>query len=611
MARLVLIETAGNQDFVFFTNKLRQNAGASELIHRIGTSFVLSAVAVEAPAYRALADRLEAGIAAEQGHRPLSTASYVKALDEVTRQHRFDPPAMPVEVLVATSGKAVLLVDTQERGEGITRAVTRRALAEAPGAVVRGTVAERDLDLADSHFAAHHRMVEIHEAVSRLRLHLPPPEARFPILPIIAPCQTSGLPAERRERSEDGVEYLSASAYAKRMAARAGWERVKAALGERGEKLPFDVSRLDDEMKLPWLAVVHADGNGFGKVFLNLADHLPSGAEQSARGYCDFYRNLSLALDMAGAAALRAALDALHMRRIRIKGRQIDLLPIVPLVFGGDDLTVVCDGSQAIKFTRAYLLAFEAATAAPEIDGFRSVIAELFDPANPGRPKRFGGAAGIAIIKPHHPFHRAYDLAAELTSSRSAKATKVNLGSDAVSAFDFQIVYEDAASDLARLRQDWQAEDGAFLYARPYIVSDVTAPDGRIAPDNANYAWACRHHVGRLDAAIDALAGPPGESPGEDSERHLPRSQQHALRSALFLGRNIADPRLALIRDRYKIDWAVFGESADSLFFADPINPHAGKIEEAWRTRLLDALELVDIHDSDAEMPPSPQEAAE
>ncbi|WP_315783307.1 MULTISPECIES: hypothetical protein [unclassified Bradyrhizobium] len=52
MARLVLIETGGNQDFVFATNKLRQNIGASELIHRIGTTFVLAAVARHAEPYR-------------------------------------------------------------------------------------------------------------------------------------------------------------------------------------------------------------------------------------------------------------------------------------------------------------------------------------------------------------------------------------------------------------------------------------------------------------------------------------------------------------------------------------------------------------------------------
>ncbi|MDQ3135469.1 MAG: hypothetical protein M3Q76_11835, partial [Acidobacteriota bacterium] len=34
-------------------------------------------------------------------------------------------------------------------------------------------------------------------------------------------------------------------------------------------------------------------------------------------------------------------------------------LPVVPLVLGGDDLTVICDGRYAIQFTRDFLLQFE------------------------------------------------------------------------------------------------------------------------------------------------------------------------------------------------------------------------------------------------------------
>jgi hypothetical protein len=70
-------------------------------------------------------------------------------------------------------------------------------------------------------------------------------------------------------------------------------------------------------------------------------------------------------------------------------------------------------------------------------------------------PKAFGGAAGIAIAKPHYPFHRAYNLAEQLT--KSAKATKRLLESDAVSTVDCQVIYEEAG-ELENLRRDWEDE---------------------------------------------------------------------------------------------------------------------------------------------------------
>jgi hypothetical protein len=629
MARLVLIETSGNQDFIFSTNKLKQNIGASELIHRIGTRFVIEAVAKEVPAYEALL----------AGDMP--AADYVKQLDRLATENLFGEGA-PVEVLVATSGKAVLLVDTVERGERIIGRVTLQALKAAPGAVVRGFVdkgkdpedekkAEIDLDHA-SRADAHARMKHVHEAVNRLRLDLPAPEARFPVLPITALCPTSGLPVERRvlhlrtDERPERVEEFSRPAYRKHAVAQEGWERVRKALeGAGGERLARNVNDLE-KLDLAWFGVLHADGNGFGKVFFRLADHMPVNEPDTARAYCTFYRNLSLALELAGLTALRTAtawldttLDA--ERRARDPQEKPRSLPLMPLVFGGDDLTVICDGSRAVAFAAEYLDAFETATDAETIDGFRSVLPVLVDPETKARKPGFGGAAGVAIVKPHHPFHRAYALAEDLV--RSAKKTKTLLG-DAASSIDFQVVYDDAANSLAGLRAGWRiVESGAsgngracaeaWLHARPYVVS---AEERFAAADASGQAWARRHHLRLLREATHTLKRPGATEPAvadggaEEAgaeERGLPRSQQHALRGALFEGGDIAKARLGLVRHRYKaVEWQIFGDETkpkddvDSLFFEETM-----KGDCVQRTRFMDALELIDIGENLTDHPAS------
>jgi len=588
MTRLVLIETSGNQEFVFSTNKLRQNIGASELIHRIGTCFALSAVARFVPAYAELATLLEQAIAdGDKPGTPVATKDYVEKLQAASTA---GPVAAgcPAEVLIATSGKAVLLVQSEAVGREIIRTVTLRALREAPGAVVRGVIDDVEIDLGiDTKTQAHLRMKEVHHALDRLRLTLPPPEARFPVLPITALCSTSGLPAEHL----DNDELLSEPALRKRRAATAGWRRIKASLGTNGAKLARNVAELDD-LALSWFGVVHADGNGFGKVFLDLACHMPPDAGMTARAYFDFYRNLSISLDLAGVTALHEALE--HLR-----GDKLNRLPLVPLVFGGDDLTVVCDGAQAIQFTINYLGAFERATSAEKLYGIPSVIPSLIDPLTKTPKTGFGGGGGIAIVKPHHPFHRAYDLAEELT--KSAKTTKSILkpdnpkgtSFDAISAFDFQVVYDDAAADLAKLRQAWSIGD-CRLHNRPYVTSDRPRIDV-----NDPRGWIAHHRVDKLTLAVEALTA----GADDDADRpRLPRSQQHVLRGSLFAGKEAADARLALIQHRYgeqtttKLAWHAFGdEPGRSLFYEQETTETGPDKNVRFRTRLIDALELIDL----------------
>jgi hypothetical protein len=91
-------------------------------------------------------------------------------------------------------------------------------------------------------------------------------------------------------------------------------------------------------------------------------------------------------------------------------------LPFRPVVFGGDDVTFVCDGRLGVELARLYASEFAKETA---------------DRA--ACQGRLTARAGIAIVKAHYPFARAYQLAEDLI--KSAKQYR---------------------SEIKAHRQDWQ-----------------------------------------------------------------------------------------------------------------------------------------------------------
>lgn len=567
MPHVVLIETQGNQRYIFATNRLRENAGASELTAQVGTRLVIKAVV----------DVGETQYADLVGATPEDdppTGDFVRMLDEIAGANPIGKAA--IEIVVATSGKAVLLVDSRETGIKIVRHVTLNALTKLPGATVRGWVSELPLAMNAGAKEAHCRVKEVHQGIDRLRLLSPPPDARYPTLPILRPCRSSGLPsatwlgqagaADRRPMSEPiGI---------KSAARPDGTGRIRKALGTAGDKLQENPDKLE---KLPWLGVVHADGNGFGKIFLDFGE---ASKVQSAREYFDKLRRFSISLELCGIAAFAEALKKFPMHEKRQE--------MVPLVLGGDDLTVVCDGRHAIDFTKNYLEAFARLTEKPKFDGFTNEIPAIAEKQY-GR-RNLGGAAGVAIVKPHFPFYRAYELAEALL--KSAKKVKTEIDESAC-ALDFQTVYEDAAPDLGTLRGRWDVEKEPKkidrLYARPYVISGGPAKS----------CWDQHRRFDKFVEAVDALRGT-----DKDDRPRLPRTQQHALRDALFEGEKIADARLKLIEHRYAgskekpgVDWSKIkrGEGPGHLFFSDGKMVKDGVKYDVHSTVFLDALEYIDV----------------
>jgi hypothetical protein len=513
---LLHIETSGNQSFIFSTNKLRENVGASELIWRIG--------------------QFAAAAAARPG----------------------------CQTIIATSGKATILAPDEDTARAIVREVTSKAVREAPGVEVHAAITPFD-PAGEPLRDALARVRREHES---LRGTLPSPATRFMRLPCVADCSTSGLPAAMPHRDFHGParrtgasDLRSAVSQAKWIAAEEGIKRLAEAAGDaRVMRTIADLETLEDS-SLDWLAVIHADGNGLGELLMHFDQIVEraapgSGWEAHARLLREFSEALDTCTRAAFAEAVRNVGDAPGARS---KG---GMLRLVPLVLGGDDLTVVCDGRIAVAFAREFLERFERKTAVGRVGELSALRPGA---ASPG----LSACAGVAIVKPHFPFHAAYELAEDLLSS--AKQIKQRLPGKPSSALDFHVLYDSSDASLARIREALRLDGGATnLTARPYVVSSGFD----------DHPWVAPRTMVRLQSRVKAVT-----ARGESGRRRLPNSLLHELREALFLGRDAAEARLQLAFGR--VQAGDFGELLTDrrLFHAEP-----GSDETI--AFLLDAMEL-------------------
>lgn len=523
-ASLVLFETAGNQPFVFATNKLTDNVGASQLIEESGSAVVLQAV--ERIVGRVLTSPTRAGTRA------------------LLRDRRANPPidsdGAVVEVVFATSGTALLVASTDQVARAVIGDVTGTLLDRAPGLEMTGVHAPVDLsthDIGEALRQAHHALAAARSARAQA-------VRRFPRLPFAAPCQHSGLPAAAVRQIGDSEARLSRSSIVKRDAASRWQTRLRQVLAAykhvQDLAIPTTADALDALFDdLDWTAVVHADGNRVGSVFRNF--DRASGAA-TARDFIDRLRAFSLTLEEV---TERALCDAFHHLRdpddpSKLRG--------IPLLLGGDDFTILCDGRRALPFAEAYLQAFARHSSDQSLDD-----GNFWYIANEG----LHACAGVAITKPHFPFSSAYDLAEALTAS----AKRVVRTPSAKAALDFHILFDSTHTGLRDIRRSLD-RSGVTLTRKPYAVSggaDASSP------------------LAALQARVKAIRQ------GTGIEGALPNSQLHDLREALFHGKAVADARLANVFDRYKahgLDELVEARTpAPSLFGADN------------RTAFLDALE--------------------
>ena len=632
--KLVMLETNGNQRFVFSSSRLRENVGASYLITQ-------------------LADWTE-------------QAANCLGIDKFGWVSK-------------SSGKVILTAATEDYARKLIGQVTRKAFSAAPGLDVSGVF----VDMCDPGNEvkrpriSNRDLKEVHRKAAEYALNRPPAQARFSQMPFLQRGRDSALPASSRldvcdEAKDDRETALSLSSRVCRYRAndarhhfmklaedyflkvieghwsankikellvrdptkleekleekrkktlinelleefkgnidstfskdtkkqetdkrksRARNDQVRAEGEHEGQTEDELIDRKDrtEDERLSKVAVIHIDGNGVGGIMRDLVGTL----KRIPRPV--FEEEVPDAQDYSTATEEDVPSHALRCFLLEINGRleeamqksfltawaevaflagkevkDIAAIPVVPVILGGDDATVITDATYALPFTEKFLTAFEEETGkdallkylGPKsrqgIGGCAKGIGEDENAESAGGTAKSMGkdrsadgagesadnngenaeresknaesanekqggpmtaAAGVAIIPRKFPFHIAYDLAERLIKSAKAlgKAEdKVNgmVKGAECSTLNFHVLFDSTVLDPDELLRSYKS-----FTRRPFKVFAERDTEGRAKKRQS-------------DASEEAAENPHGRP----ALREHPAWKEMCERTALFKG---------------------------------------------------------------------------
>ena len=199
----------------------------------------------------------------------------------------------------------------------------------------------------------------------------------------------------------------------------------------------------------------------------------------------------------------------------------IDFVPVVPVLVGGDDVTVYTDGRFAIPFAEAYIRHYEELTEKDELLKQLAVVAGAKE-AGP-----LTASAGVAIVGRNFPFHIAYDLAEELVSRGKTLGKKP--GTVPCSTINFHVL-----RDATVLDPDDTLDEYKGRVQRPFLIGcyapdrigDETTTSSEIAPTAKPQplsSWA------RILRAVAAFDGKKPDAPTQTTGDPFPRARANRI----------------------------------------------------------------------------------
>ncbi len=432
------IETAGIQKYIFSSNKLKVNLGASYIIEHL--------------LYKEL---LKTAISEIYG---IESAGLISNWFEVEKTEDLIKNNMQLKIGYIGGGNALLLSNNAKKLKALNILFKKSVLEAFPGLeVYSGIISIFGAESTDEDFLKYNKI--LNEEVNSNRSNNP--FINFiPNHGFYNKCLVTGDVALKYWKTEE--KWVSDEVYSKIQYCEniekdknsenptdghdANKKHEEDLLDEDQRELftfPIDFEDLSANANKNYIAIVHIDGNNLGNAFIK------SNSLESTQ-------KLSLKIRELGTKALKETIQESIIQKItpytdKKQGSQIKeeqsksipnlnteerynfklgkirlvmgkdkkdpkyidklQLPIRPIITGGDDITFVCEGSIGIPLAKLFLEKFHKIGKSMEI-----LNGDVH------------ACAGVAIVKRKYPFYRAYELSEQLVH-QAKKTSRVNNGS--------------------------------------------------------------------------------------------------------------------------------------------------------------------------------------
>ena len=195
--------------------------------------------------------------------------------------------------------------------------------------------------------------------------------------------------------------------------------------------------------------------------------------------------------------------------------------PVVPVLVGGDDVTVYTDGRYAIPFAEAYIRHYEELTEKDEL------LKQLAVVAGAKKAGPLTASAGVAIVGRNFPFHIAYDLAEGMVS----RGKKLGKKKDTVpcSTIDFHVLRDATVLDPDDTLDEYKGRtQRPFLIGHyaPERIGDATTTLAEETPTTTSQPLPTWERILRAVAAFD---GKKPDAPTQTTGDPFPRARANRI----------------------------------------------------------------------------------